>query len=445
MMRNVVKVLAAILTVSAMQTAASAGNVKVERISGDGTVTIYEGDIQDSGIDIPWENDGEIKPGYLFDWEAPDDEYIRITPQITPQITAPAQNFRAFSLPSLFNIEPMQTMQTTGFTGSDDFDIGVSLMKDGSYCENQLVAGTNLGINIRIKNISTAEKTVLPYIAVFEGGILTELTSTAYYNIAIDEEESFSQTIPAGDGNKKVKIFIWNGEMKPLTEAVTIDGDYQDFYPNSFAKASLVAEGAGIGGRIEGGDLDYLKLVPETTGYFAVSAVNSSNLQIVVYGSGEQELANSNYAENAGLSCRFTAGETYYLRIKGKDQTVMEDYNLTVSYDHPASALTGAAALTAGAHYTDGTITSGNMVIYKFTPQATAAYAFTTTGSTDTVGILYDGDVLISDDNGNGGVNFKIERVLEQNKTYYLKVKHRQNGSGSYRLYVEMPLTVAVQ
>lgn len=105
-----------------------------------------------------------------------------------------------------------------------------------------------------------------------------------------------------------------------------------------------------------------------------------------------------------------------------------------------------AHTIPVDTHYLEGGIDyPGDQDMFKFTPSATGTYIFSTIGSTDTYGTLYDGSQTISDDNTNGNYNFRITQTLSAGVTYYIEVKHSDAGTGPYKLYIEKPLTVTIQ
>lgn len=87
----------------------------------------------------------------------------------------------------------------------------------------------------------------------------------------------------------------------------------------------------------------------------------------------------------------------------------------------------------------EGTIAQGGEYWYKFTPATSDTYTFTTTGSTDTRGELYQYlTPLASDDDSGDSLNFSISCALEAGKTYRLKVQgYSANTSGAYTVKVE--------
>ncbi|MDP4183208.1 MAG: cellulose binding domain-containing protein [Bacillota bacterium] len=83
---------------------------------------------------------------------------------------------------------------------------------------------------------------------------------------------------------------------------------------------------------------------------------------------------------------------------------------------------------------------AGEMDYYVFTAKTTGAYTIRTTGDIDTFGTLYDSSFkeLKTNDEGDSGTdNFSISSKLEENKTYYISVRHYEPYStGKYTLSV---------
>ncbi len=71
-------------------------------------------------------------------------------------------------------------------------------------------------------------------------------------------------------------------------------------------------------------------------------------------------------------------------------------------------------------------ITAGNETMCKFVAPSAGTYTFTTTGSKDTVGTLYNSSKseLTDDDDSGDGSNFKIEYTLSSGQTVYIGVKY---------------------
>ncbi len=80
----------------------------------------------------------------------------------------------------------------------------------------------------------------------------------------------------------------------------------------------------------------------------------------------------------------------------------------------------------------------GDDDFFKFIPTVSKSYVLKTTGSTDTLGILYDSNgnpIEINDDYTT--LNFNITKYLTAGNTYYLKVQHwNSTSTGAYSVIV---------
>lgn len=104
--------------------------------------------------------------------------------------------------------------------------------------------------------------------------------------------------------------------------------------------------------------------------------------------------------------------------------------------DNLLSATTVTSASTAGRIETWGDID-----FFRINVTQEGTFTFSTSGSTDTVGVLYDsnGNVLADDDQGGVGNNFSIGRTLTPG-TYYISVEGWLGWfTGSYQLKVNGP------
>lgn len=84
--------------------------------------------------------------------------------------------------------------------------------------------------------------------------------------------------------------------------------------------------------------------------------------------------------------------------------------------------------------------------IYKFVPETSDTYIFTTVSDMNTVGYLYDsgGNQLMYNDDGNDNLDFKVVGSLQAGTTYYIKVKGYEETTGIYTLYIEKPFEASV-
>lgn len=77
---------------------------------------------------------------------------------------------------------------------------------------------------------------------------------------------------------------------------------------------------------------------------------------------------------------------------------------------------------------------------YKFTPTKDGVYLFESKGNNDTYGELYDstGELICENDDGSGNGQFKIERLLNAGKTYYLKAFGYGYNMAEMSVYVKL-------
>ena len=124
---------------------------------------------------------------------------------------------------------------------------------------------------------------------------------------------------------------------------------------------------------------------------------------------------------------RFLGAGTYYISVGGDTNA---NYSLSVTY--------AATAVTLGTTVSGSISERREVDWYSFTLASPSAVTIETTGSTDTVGRLYNsaGIRLETDDNGGTGNNFWIERDLVAG-TYYIRVAGRYSSTtGGYSLSV---------
>jgi hypothetical protein len=93
--------------------------------------------------------------------------------------------------------------------------------------------------------------------------------------------------------------------------------------------------------------------------------------------------------------------------------------------------------MSLGTNY-NGTIAQGSHDWYRIVPSVTMAYRLESTGSTNTIGELYQGTTLLtSNDQGGSNNNFKIVRSLSAGVEYRLKVQaSNTTTTGAYSVSV---------
>lgn len=78
---------------------------------------------------------------------------------------------------------------------------------------------------------------------------------------------------------------------------------------------------------------------------------------------------------------------------------------------------------------------------YKLITTKSGIFTFGSTGSTDTMGYLYDSNMSLLDSNNDSGLgsNFKITYYLTTGRTYYIKIRGYRNEIGLYFLEAKEP------
>ncbi|MBE0700585.1 MAG: hypothetical protein IH571_02750 [Acholeplasmataceae bacterium] len=103
-----------------------------------------------------------------------------------------------------------------------------------------------------------------------------------------------------------------------------------------------------------------------------------------------------------------------------------------------------------GANYTR-TTTNGSYRLFYYKTEGQGAYNIFTTGTTDTVGALFEQKYswgtatthVGEDDDSGAGLNFRIEKDLKANKNYFVGVRGYDTRSGTYTLRMEKNVDAA--
>ena len=108
--------------------------------------------------------------------------------------------------------------------------------------------------------------------------------------------------------------------------------------------------------------------------------------------------------------------------------------NVALPQDDHGNDFSTATPVKAGQSI-PGVITAGDVDFFAFTPTISGSYTMYTESSMDTYGYLYDSNQqLITYNDDSIGYNFSITAILQANKTYYIKVRHydQSSGTGAY-------------
>ena len=215
---------------------------------------------------------------------------------------------------------------------------------------------------------------------------------------------------------------------------------------NDIDSATPVTSGMAVTGNIDPGtDQDYFSI--QANGKGTLRAVTTGNTDTIghLYDSDGTQLAtddNSGTSRNFDVSHAISSPGTYYIRVssRGTDTSFSTGmYTLTVTFDH-GNTRNKATPVTSGMPIT-GSITPGNDQDYFSIAASEAGILIaTTTGSTDTVGHLYNsgGTQLASHDNidGASNKNFNLSHSVDAAGTYYVRVSSSGTNTGMYTLTV---------
>ncbi|KNY26721.1 hypothetical protein [Pseudobacteroides cellulosolvens] len=226
-----------------------------------------------------------------------------------------------------------------------------------------------------------------------------------------------------------------------------------DDHGNNSALSTNLILNQEIPGNIEtGGDIDYFKFVPGTSGYYAFESSGSTDVEGRLYDSLNSLIASdSSYGigNNFDIVKYLESNKTYYLRVIHYLSSGIGVYGIKVTslMDDYRNEFENASSVVIGSQ-TNGEINYvGDFDIFKFTTQVTGPYIIQSSGTTNLTGSITNTvgssiSAYIQNDINSTDKNFKIAVTLEANKTYYVQVRHNNGGdrdnpgTGRYSLSV---------
>ena len=216
-----------------------------------------------------------------------------------------------------------------------------------------------------------------------------------------------------------------------------------DDHGNARTSATPATAGTPIAGNIEtGDDQDYFSIVVPRAGTLRATTTGDVNTIGHLYDSSGRELAaNDDDGEgmNFNVSAQITSAGTYYVRVTSAGSgTGM--YNLTVTFipDDHGNTRGSATSITSGTQIAGNIETGDDQDYFSIVVPSTGTLRAVTTGTTNTMGNLYDGDgmQLATNDDGGEGMNFNVSAPITGAGTYYVRVTSAGSGTGMYRLTV---------
>ncbi|MDR1734760.1 MAG: lectin like domain-containing protein [Oscillospiraceae bacterium] len=177
------------------------------------------------------------------------------------------------------------------------------------------------------------------------------------------------------------------------------------------------------------GQMRLFQFTPATTGMYRFAARSNTDTVARLYDADLNSLASNDDSSSLDFSFVYelTAGETYYYGA------YLYDTGEKTSFTIRLTKLTAPTPIVPDTNVTVTTASDMEEVFYSFTPAADGFYRFYSTGTSDSVGRLYDTDytVLDSNDDYQGDVNFCLQAYLTGGTAYYFSVAHYPDGGGT--------------
>ena len=189
-------------------------------------------------------------------------------------------------------------------------------------------------------------------------------------------------------------------------------------------------------------DEDYFSIVVSGSTKIIASTTGSTDTIGHLYDSDGMELAtddNTGTDGNFDFSHNITAAGTYYVRVTSEGSgTGIYILTVTLVPDKHGDTRATATPVTSGTAVTGEINPNTDEDYFSIIVSRTGILRASTTGSTDTIGHLYDSDgmELATDDNTGTGGNFNFSHSITAAGTYYVRVTSEGSGTGIYSLTV---------
>ena len=206
----------------------------------------------------------------------------------------------------------------------------------------------------------------------------------------------------------------------------------------SFSSASSISANRSYTCTIStSGTTQYYYFTPSVTGEYTFYSSGNIDTVAYIYNSSQQQLYyNDDGGEgtNFSISCILNAGNKYYFAAKLYNSSSTGSFSIMLRQDSTTSTI------YTGSSYSCSISASGMKNYYQFSPTTSGTYVFSSTGSYDTFGYLYDSGMnLITTDNDSGNSNnFSISYYLYSGNTYYFAASMNGSGTGTFRVEVSM-------
>ncbi len=251
----------------------------------------------------------EINFMVVFDWNTMEEEAIYIIPatQNINENDISANTVSTNEIATLQNTEPTDPV----------FSAEAVFWNTNEYTEFIAENTDCLGVDLKLKNISEQEQYIQPYIALYENNRLCEAKVCSLQTFEAGEEISYREEFTIDTSKTEsytVKVFNWNDNLKPMTNAISINAVKNDYFSNSIDSASTITTEKNIRGKINSSeDIDYIQFTPTLCDYYDIESADNINITLLKSNNQlvEKELNNKYYLDK----------ELYYLKISAETAT----------------------------------------------------------------------------------------------------------------------------
>ncbi|MCB4773444.1 MAG: pre-peptidase C-terminal domain-containing protein, partial [Sulfurovum sp.] len=321
-------------------------------------------------------------------------------------------------------------------------DVATSISPSDTTLGNIEVAGDEDWFKIVISHAGT-------FTVKTEGGTDTEgvLYDASDENIASDNDSGTNKNFKISKrleaGTYYVKVSASSTGTYSLAYYFTSDD-----YGNIASTATSISPSDTTPGSIEtAGDVDWFKIVIPDATILTVNTTGTTDTEGELYKDGDLNASddNSGSGRNFKISKRLEAG-TYYVKVKHHTASSTGTYSLVTYFDDYGDTPDDATSINPNSSTAGNIDKAGDEDWFKVVIPHDGTLVVETTGTTDTVGELYDVSGrrrIESDDQDGVDNNFKISRSVAAG-TYYVKVKHHDpsENMGAYSLvtYLATPI-----
>ena len=210
---------------------------------------------------------------------------------------------------------------------------------------------------------------------------------------------------------------------------------------DSPATAIPLAMGESFAGYLSTGDIDYFRITVSSSATLVVTTTGSTDTYGVLEDSAGRVL---NEDDDGGEGDNFLMRAvlrpgTYYIRVRGLAAFNTGTYTLTIQIDDQMDDSPATATPLAVGESFAGYLSTGDIDYFRVTVSSPGTLVVTTTGSTDTYGVLEDsaGSVLKQDNDSGEGDNLLMRAVVGPD-TYYIRVRGAAFNTGTYTLTIQI-------